>query len=168
MECRVRNYCTVWKSPPLPLTGNYAEYVWGYLLTSTVQQCDILAAKILSSHDNTSSSGCRLKLEVHSICNCLDAPQISSHSCFSAGLVPSPTWAWVRGDTSQKLWKELAGFQTTSHPTGRPHIYSRLHHSLLYIAYDTLEGCLWTQPIRSMVGVKGSLIALAQSKIAQT
>ena len=60
---------------------------------------------------------------------CLDALQISLHSCFSAGIIPRTTWPWVQGyfSASQQLCEELTGVPPPSYQSGHP-----LHLHLFY------------------------------------
>jgi len=65
MICHVR-ITLQFRNPILYLTGNHSKCVRGFLLTSTMQRVNILAAQILSSHSNTNGSKCLVRLKVHS------------------------------------------------------------------------------------------------------
>ena len=66
--------------------------VWGCPFSSTVQLVDIPAAYILSSCDNSSSSECLLRLEVHSACNYHTLPFFFDlHCCWSRSSSPAFT-----------------------------------------------------------------------------
>ena len=71
----------------------------GCPLTKLTQHVSILPVQILSWHDNTSSSECLPRLEVHSVCNCRNFP-------FLVWFV----FCWSAGDPALQLLHMLHGW----------------------------------------------------------